>query len=218
MAMKKKFLGLALAGAMTLSASSVYATGTTEGTQTINAEQNAEITVTGTVQNKEGKDPERIEVVLPSKLSFTVDKDNRFLAPTNGIEIDNSKSNVAIDVSVANFTGSTSLSDGLGKGIEVVPEDTFGNGASHYRNEIKLELSKIGSTTEKVDLAKVSSNTAEKNKLGTIGVGSKGTVFLTGACGTKEVAEDNKETQQNVDKDGAQAEFKLVFGISKYTN
>ena len=80
MAMKKKFLGLALATMVAIPATSVYATGTTgttQDTQKIESEANSEnvtVPVTGTVTNKQGEAPQKIEVELPSKMAFIVDE------------------------------------------------------------------------------------------------------------------------------------------------
>ena len=82
MAMKKKFLGLAMAAAIALPATSAYAApvvieDATKGTKTlqmdINETSDVTVPVTGSVTDKNGNLPQRIEVVLPSKMAFTVD-------------------------------------------------------------------------------------------------------------------------------------------------
>lgn len=214
MAMKKKFLGLALATMVALPATGVYAAGTTQDTQTIESENNnVQVAVTGSVTTKTGQKPEKIEVVLPSKLAFTVNANGDFAAAD--FDIVNNSTNVDIDVAVADFTGGRNLTDGSGEGIQVLPKSGLTTPSEHYRNEITLSLSKIGST-DKVDLGNYKNLDSEAKKLGTIDSGKTATLRLDGTAGTKTVDSGaHKEAGTDVDSKGAQDKFNLVFSIAK---
>lgn len=210
MAMKKKFLGLAMAAAVALPASSAYAAGTT-GTQTINSDNsNVQVEVTGEVLNKDGQKPQKMEVVLPSKMAFTVDATGDLQGTQ--FEIANNSTNVDINVSVAEFTGGRTLTNGSGEGIEVVDEDRFSDGTGFYRNQVKLSLGKVGSN-DPLDLGTLrkSPSTVER-KVATIDSGQKATLELKGKAGSESVSSKNAT---DVDTKGATDDFKLVFSISK---
>lgn len=212
MAMKKKFLGLALATMVALPATTAYAAGTTQDTQTIVSESNnVQVAVTGSVTTKKGQKPEKVEVVLPSKLAFTVNQDGDFDAAD--FDIVNNSTNVDIDVAVSNFSGGRTLTDGSGDGIQVLSKEEFDNQGNTelYRNQIRLSLSKIGST-DTVDLGNYKSLTAVQKKLGTINSGQTAKLTLDGAAGRKDVASPNGT---DVDSKGAQEQFNLVFSIAK---
>lgn len=215
MAMKKKFLGLALATMVAMPATGVYAAGTTQDTQTIeNENNNVQVAVTGSVTTKTGQKPEKIEVVLPSKLAFTVNEAGVFTGAN--FDIVNNSTNVDIDVAVADFTGGRNLTDGSGEGIKVLPKSALTTLGDHYRNEITLSLSKIGSTN-KVDLGDYKNLDTEGKKLGTIASGQTATLKLDGTAGTKTVDSGaHKDAGTDVDSKGAQDKFNLVFSIAKH--
>lgn len=217
MAMKKKFLGLAMAAMVAIPATGVYAANVnTDGSQIIKSDtQDVQVDVEGSVLTSTGQKPEKIEVELPSKLLFTVDGTGNFNGAT--FDINNKNSTVGIAISVNKFTGSSQIVNGSNSGIEVVSKDKLsdeGKREQHYRNQISLELTKIASkTNETVDLADLSDN-----QLGTIKAGETAEVRLKGVAGKKDVeTEHKKETTgiEDVDTNGAQANFELVFGISK---
>lgn len=212
MAMKKKFLGLALATMVALPATTAYAAGTTQDTQTIeNESNNVQVAVTGSVTTKTGQKPEKIEVVLPSKLAFTVNETGGFDAAD--FDIVNNSTNVDINVAVANFTGGRTLTNGSGEGIEVRPAADLGTPANFYRNQISLSLSKIGGGT--VDLGNYKQLTADEKKIGTIASGHTATLTLNGIAGTKDVEAQHQTAKTDVDSKGAQEKFNLVFSIAK---
>ena len=216
MAMKKKFLGLALATMVAMPATGVYAAGTTQDTQTIESENNnVQVAVTGSVTTKTGQKPEKVEVVLPSKLAFTVNENGDFAAAD--FDIVNNSTNVDIDVAVSNFSGGRTLTNGSGDGIQVLPKGDFDTKKGNdelYRNQIKLSLSKIGST-ETVDLGNYKNLTADEKKIGTIASGHTATLTLDGAAGTKDVESQHQTAKTDVDSKGAQEKFNLVFSIAK---
>lgn len=212
MAMKKKFLGLALATMVAMPATGVYAAGTTQDTQTIESENNnVQVQVTGSVTTKTGQKPEKIEVVLPSKLAFTVNENSGFDAAN--FDIVNNSTNVDINVAVANFSGGRTLTNGSGEGIEVRPAADLASPENFYRNQISLSLSKIGGGT--VDLGNYKQLNTEQKKIGTIASGQTARLTLDGTAGTKPVEGSNQTAGTDVDSKGAQEQFNLVFSIAK---
>lgn len=222
MAMKKKFLGLAMAAAIALPATSAYAApvvieDATKGTKTlqmdINETSDVTVPVTGSVTDKKGNLPQRIEVVLPSKMAFTVAENGDLIETTYDIE--NKSRNVDIKLSVDSFTGGSAVgANGAGNGIEVLDGTKFTNQGQDqlYRNQIKLSLSKIG--TGEIDLGNCKNLDASDRELGTLPGGQIVKLKLSGAAGTKNV-EDQHKNGNDVDSKGAQDNFNLVFSIKK---
>lgn len=206
MAMKKKFLGLALAAAVALPATGVYAD-TIGGTQ--NQTLNHNVTVTGTVSNKKGIAPEgKIEVELPTAMTFRVDQDGTFEGSDFRVE---NKSKVGIDVFVDEFrTNSGNIK--VKKKTELV-----GNESTLDRSNVYLELSgNDGGQTTTVDLAKVSElqNENERKILNVSGANT-GLIQLKGGAGTKEADGSSSSDPQGIDKDGASGDFTLIYKIKK---
>nr|WP_288525506.1 hypothetical protein [uncultured Romboutsia sp.] len=134
MAMKKKFLGLALAAAVALPATSVYAAGENNiinGVDTQTYTQN--VTVTGEVKSNQGTVAEgRLEVVLPTSLAFSVDQKGNF---TNVDYSVTNNSPCAITVGVQQFTETnTSSTDGI------ILKNKDENMTSLDRNNVKMAL------------------------------------------------------------------------------
>ena len=98
MAMKKKFLGLALAAAVALPATGVYADTINIGE---NESRNHQVTVNGSVLGKDGSVPAgRIEVELPTAMQFTVHEDGQL----TGVEYTvNNSGSVPVQVLVSSF-------------------------------------------------------------------------------------------------------------------
>lgn len=218
MAMKKKFLGLAMAAAIAIPATSVYATGTTgttQDTQTIESEANSKdvtVPVTGTVTNKQGEAPQKIEVELPSKMAFAVDEAGH-VAETNYTIRNNSK-NVDINLSIGSFTGGLTSTDGSGDGIQIIPGTALESETNnHYRNQVSLTLS---NGAKEVDLA----NYKTKSDLGKIEAGRNTVLKLKGKAGTKPSNSNDQVIPgaTDVDSKGASDEFELVFSITKAPN
>lgn len=225
MAMKKKFLGLALATAVAIPAilpNAAYATGTADATQdkqTITSENNnVNVDVVGEVATKTGQRPEKIEVVLPSKLGFTVNE-NGVLSGAD-CKIENNSTNVDIDIAVDSFTGGRTIQNGSGEGIQVLNSTDFdsrvgtsSDNSQLYRNQIKLSLSKIDGT--ELDLGNCKNIPSAQRKIGTLRSGEKTTLRLDGAAGKKAVESEHQTAKTDVDTKGAREEFKLIFSISK---
>lgn len=217
MAMKKKFLGIAMAAAIAIPATSVYATGTTgttQDTQTIESEANSKdvtVPVTGTVTNKKGEAPQKIEVELPSKMAFIVDADGNVAETT--YKISNKSQNVDLELSVGAFTGGLTSTDGTGNGIQLVPQSKMSDRSDLYRNQVSLVLSNTDASGKKeVDLGNYRTLDADHKKLGQIGAGQNTLLKLTGQGGEKEATSSDKS---DVDSKGAEQKFDLVFSITK---
>ncbi len=208
MAMKKKFLGLALAAAVALPATGVYAD-TIGGTQ--NQTLNHNVTVTGTVSNKKGIAPEgKIEVELPTAMTFRVDQDGNFQGSDFSVE---NKSKVGIDVFVDEFrTNSGNIT--VKKKTELE-----GQKGTLDRSNVYLELSgKDGIKTPTVDLAKVSELQETERKILNVSGGSTGLIQLKGGAGTASVAGSTPESPTGIDETGASGDFTLIYKIKKDSN
>lgn len=228
MAMKKKFLGLALAAAVALPATGVYAydvNPSTDGKKQLlemDKDETGEVTIpiNGKVENKQGQVSGRIEVELPSKMAFVVQPDGTL--PSTKYTIKNNSSDVNIQLAVSSFKGGKAITDGSTGGIQLLPKNNF-NGANandKYRNQISLELSKIDASEPAIDLGDFANATPDERKLGRIDAQDTADIWLRGTAGTKDSAkldesslEADKKT--DVDSKGAQENFELVFSISK---
>lgn len=205
MAMKKKFLGLALAAAVALPATGVYAD-TIGGTQ--NQTLNHNVTVTGTVSNKKGIAPEgKIEVELPTAMTFRVDQDGNFQGSDFSVE---NKSKVGIDVFVDEFrTNSGNIT--VKKKTELE-----GQKGTLDRSNVYLELSgNDGGQTKTVDLAKVSETSEDERKILNVSGGNTGLIQLKGGAGTASATGSSNESPAGIDKDGASGDFTLIYKIKK---
>lgn len=213
MAMKKKFLGLALAAAVALPATSVYAANDTQSIEMgKNETKNVTVPVSGSIRNKQGAAPEgRIEVELPTKMAFTVDEDGNL--PSTTYTVQNKSQDVNIDLSVASFSGG---SDSAGKstGIKLHAEgQVSGDRNNKYRNEIELKLTNSKDNTE-IDLGDFNTSGGNGTKLATINAGETKSIVLSGVAGTK-ISNGVSGDGTDVDSKGANEEFNLVFSIKK---
>ncbi len=215
MAMKKKFLGLALATMVAMPATSAYAAGsttTTQNSQTItstnasDSEVSADVDVNGEVltqANESGK----IQVEIPTAMTFAVKADSKIEGPR--YEINNLGAD-SIDVYVSSFTES----DGnmtIHTENEISSDSTGGGTATLNRSHVSLILNgNSKGVVKKVDLGKVAkgqlSSETEK-QVATITSKTKQTITLTGTAGTKEDTE--------LDKSGTSGNFNLSFKIKK---
>jgi hypothetical protein len=222
MAMKKKFLGLALAAAVALPATSVYAAPNVtevDDKKVLNMEAtdtgNVTVPVTGTVKKSDGSLPEgKIEVELPTAMAFIVDQ-NGGVTETE-YTISNNSKNVDIKLSVDSFTGGFSGSDGSGDGIKIMTEDalTEDNKNQHYRNQVSLTLTKTNGV-DTLDLGNVNKLTETEKVLGKIDAGTHTKLKLKGRAGSKASTGASLPAGTDVDTKGAQQEFSLVFSIKK---
>lgn len=213
--MKKKMLTTAMALAMLAPTMTSFAStdNLVGGNQRHEADENNSINTTmgvgGTVRNAENQAPEgRIEVVLPTSISFVVNPDGgRSVQTPTAIQVTNNSSKANIVVSVANFTDSN---PGEGNGIEVKPYQDIENGLEdHSRAQVGLKLSgTYGGKPAEVDLG--DSNLAtNKTKILNVNAGSVGTLSLQGIAGT------NTEEHVELEASGTSDQFTITFEIKK---
>lgn len=199
MAMKKKFLGLALAAAVALPATSAYANTTTiTGNDTETLTQ--DVTVSGTVRKSTGEAPAgRLEVELPTTMAFTVDEEGNFNGANYKVT---NRSAVGIRLSVAEFRATDSNG-----GITLNAVAGF-NPAEKDRANIAMSLDgNVGGNATSVDLSQVTAGT-EQNVLD-VKAKDAGILRLSGKAGT------DKNSNQEVENNGAKEDFTLVFKIRK---
>lgn len=136
MAMKKKFLGLAMAAMVAMPATSVYAwTANGEILTGNNTDiMNQEVTVTGEVKSSEGTVAEgRLEVILPTSLAFSVDQEGNFTNVNYSVR-NNSK--CPITVGVQQFSETNKKED---EGI-VLKDESTNNMSDLPRNNVQMAL------------------------------------------------------------------------------
>lgn len=209
MAMKKKFLGLALAAAVALPATGVYANGTTSNGATHNLIQSESpqdqsvattIPVNGEVLNSENKSG-KIQVEIPTAMAFAVKSDSKIEGTQ--YEVRNLGAD-SIDISVASFTKSTGNID-IHTETEI-SDDT--EGSKYTRKDVSLILNGSASGVNKsVDLGKINKGQMDDNQVATIPANSNQTITLTGTAGRK--------SDKNLDDSGTDGSFNLSFRISK---
>ena len=217
MAMKKKFLGLALATMVALPATTAYAANDTQSIEMgKNETQNVNVPVSGSIRNKQGSAPEgRIEVELPTKMAFTVDQDGNL--PSTTYTIQNRSQRESIDVSVASFSGGSTATEGGSDGIKLHQSGTVtGHRDEKYRNEIELKLTNAKDSSKSVDLGNFKNLSNESEKLlATVTSGETNSIVLSGVAGTKDSSQVGSNST-DVDSKGANEEFNLVFSIKKH--
>lgn len=195
MSMKKKFLALALAGAVAMP---VVANATNTKVESTDASKdlNTDVTIEGTVLNDTGLAPQgKIQVELPSTMAFSVDKAGKFTTATN-YKITNQSSTEGIDVYVTGF--SEQIIDG---GIKIDDYDTISNALnSTSRSTVGLKLTGDAGKT-----AKLKTNMSETQIFDNIAAGQFGNMTLEGIAGTKVNSAPN----------GASENFTVNFKISK---
>lgn len=195
--MKKKLLSLLMAGAVVAGTTMpAYAqTYQANDSQTINAS----VTVTGMVDNAQGIAPSgKIQVEVPTALSFTVDNQGRLTAGNFTIS---NKSQSSIDVKVGSFQ-ETKLAGSTDPGITL--HDNITNFKTLDRSNVVLVL-RHGSTDV------ILQHGMSETPLVTIAGGKSENVQVLGTAGTATAG-----TNQDVDKAGASETFDLVFKISKH--
>ena len=217
MAMKKKFLGLAMAAMVALPATSVYAANDTQSVEMgKNDTQNVTVPISGTIRNHQGQAPEgRIEVELPTKMAFTVDQDGNL--PSTTYTIQNRSQDVSIDVSVASFSGGSTATAGGSDGIKLHQSGTVtGHREDKYRNEIELKLTNAKDSSKNIDLGNFKSLNESQRLLATVASGETNSIVLSGVAGTKD-SNGVGSASTDVDSKGANEEFNLVFSIKKHS-
>lgn len=203
MTMKKRFLGLALAAAVALPATTAYAAGSATITGKDDTPLSHTIAVTGAVSTNEGIAPEgTLTVELPTAMSFMVDKRGEL---TGGNYTVTNQSAVGIKVSVSDFK--------VSKGNITVNEAATFNPTAKDRSNVTLSLDgRTNGISKSVDLHSFLGETsASEVDILDVSAKNSGTLNLTGEAGTK--PSDDQAT--GVDAKGATGEFSLVFKIKK---
>ena len=198
MAMKKKFLGLAMAAMVALPAAA-YADTTVQWDE--GGTKNVEVTVSGSVKSSTGIAPQgKLEVELPVSMDFSVDQNGTFVGTSYKVT-NRSKSDVVL--SVANFTETNKQG-----GITVLPTSQASNIDTMGRENVIMAL--VGDNSKHVDLGDFS-NQKGNEILRVKGNNGVGTIELTGVAGKNEINSAN-----GVDNTTGVAEtFNLVFQIKK---
>lgn len=211
MAMKKKFLGLALAAMVAMPATSVYAFNANgdilTGNDTETMTQN--VTVTGTVKSSDGTVAAgRLEVVLPTSLAFSVDQNGNFTDV--GYSVTNN-SPCAITVGVQQFSETNASSD---EGIVLQPTTTLSTEMDKLsRNNVQMAL--VGDNGDSGRKRYVDLGAESTKSLATaqpiLDVPSKQTkmIQLLGAAGK------NKDLDSDKVKKGTTEKFTVVFEVKK---
>lgn len=210
MAMKKKFLGLALAAAVALPATSVYAAGENNiinGVDTQTYTQN--VTVTGEVKSNQGTVAAgRLEVLLPTSLAFSVDQEGNFTDV--GYSVTNN-SPCAITVGVQQFSETNASSD---EGIVLQPTTMSSTEMDKLsRNNVQMAL--VGDNGDSGRKRYVDLGAESTKSLATaqpiLDVPSKQTkmIQLLGAAGK------NKDLDSDKVKKGTTEKFTVVFEVKK---
>ena len=195
--LRKKLLSLGLAGAMVASTgvTAFAASNTVQGNDTETL--NSNVVISGSVRNSDGTAPQgKLEVELPTRMSFAVDEAGNFTGGTYEIK---NKSAVGINVSVSQFDETNKNG-----GIKLVPMGT-GDAELHAKDRSNVKLYLQGDNP--VDLA---ASVDANQVLSSIDASSSKSIHLRGDAGKAE-----EETENTVDRDGANEEFNLVFQIKK---
>lgn len=200
MAMKKKFLGLAMAAMVALPAAAYADTVQWNEGDT----KDVEVTVSGSVKSNTGIAPQgKLEVELPVSMDFSVDKNGTFNGTSYNVT-NRSQHNVA--VSVADFTETNKQG-----GIKLLKTNELSTlNASGKRNEVIMAL--VGDNNEHVDLGAFDKAVDSQKELLVVPKNNGvGTLQLEGIAGTQPI-----DSNGNVnDTTGVAETFKLVFQIKK---
>ena len=199
MAMKKKFLGLAMAAMVALPAAAYADTFQWNEGET----KDVEVTVSGSVKSNTGIAPQgKLEVELPVSMDFSVDKNGTFTGTSYNVT-NRSQSKVA--VSVANFTEQNTQG-----GITILPTSEKANIDSKGRDNVIMAL--IGDNNQYIDLGNFNKATDSAKELLVVDENNGvGTIQLNGVAGKAAIT-----TNGNVsDTTGVAETFKLVFQIKK---
>lgn len=210
MAMKKKFLGLAMAAMVAMPASSAYAWtasadgDTLTGNNTETMTQN--VTVTGDIKSSQGTVAQgRLEVILPTTMAFSIDQSGNF---TNVNYKVTNNSPEAISVGVQQFRKTKTTG-----GMILKNKDTSDSDMDNLtRDNVQMALvgDNNGGTTRYVDLGDSATQNLQTTKP-LIDVESKqtGIIQLLGKAGKNTTSEP--ATLQN----GITEQFTIVFEVKK---
>ena len=200
MAMKKKFLGLAMAAMVALPAAAYADTAQWNEGET----KDVNVTVSGSVKSNTGIAPQgKLEVELPVSMEFSVDKNGTFKGTSYNVT---NRSQHDVAVSVADFKETNTQG-----GIKLLGTSKLSDlNSTGKRNEVIMAL--VGDGNVHVDLGAFNKTTDSQKKLLVVPKNNGvGTIRLEGIAGTREM-----DTVDNVSNDTGVAEkFELVFQIKK---
>lgn len=208
MAMKKKFLGLAMAAMVALPATSVYAWDKNGDTLSGNESDvmTQDVTVTGEVKSNQGTVAAgRLEVVLPTSMAFSIDQKGNF---TNVDYKVTNNSPTAISVGIQQFR--ETIANG---GITLKDENATSDMATLPRNNVQMALvgDNGGSGSKRyVDLgASATQNLTSTQPLIDVESKQTGIIQLLGNAG-KDTSSESPELQK-----GMTEKFTVVFEVKK---
>lgn len=210
MAMKKRFLGLAMAAMVAMPASSAYAWtasadgDTLTGNNTETMTQN--VTVTGDIKSSQGTVSQgRLEVILPTTMAFSIDQSGNF---TNVNYKVTNNSPEAISVGVQQFrktktTGGMTLHDEHESSMSTLGRD-------HVQMALVGDDGGLGSSKRYVDLgASATQNLTSTKPLIDVEPKQTGIIQLLGDAG-KNIADESADLQK-----GKTEQFTIVFEVKK---
>lgn len=206
MAMKKRFLGLAMAAMVAMPASSAYAWtangDTLTGNNTETMTQN--VTVTGDIKSSQGTVSQgRLEVILPTTMAFSIDQSGNF---TNVDYSVTNNSPEAISVGVQQFR-KTKATGGM-----TLHDEHESSMATLGRDHVQMALvgDNSGGSKRYVDLGDPATQNLQATKP-LINVESKqtGIIQLLGNAG-KNTSSESAELQKGITE-----QFTIVFEVKK---
>lgn len=210
MSMKKKFLALALAGMVAMpvvaNATVSYETKEANSTQTINSD----LQISGSVRNAQGQAPAgKLQVELPTAMSFTVDQDGNFSA-ANTFTITN-KGTDAIDVKVAQFSETKK-----NEGITVKARSGFDT-SLNARSDVSIVLR---NGNKSVDLGQAIPTGSPVELVTGLTGNDSVSIAIDGIAGKNKTADstkvDTSTTQATLGQAGTSEDFTLRFLVSKH--
>lgn len=208
MAMKKKFLGLAMAAMVAMPATSVYAwTANGEILTGNNTDiMNQEVTVTGEVKSSEGTVAEgRLEVILPTSLAFSVDQEGNFTNVNYSVR-NNSK--CPITVGVQQFS-ETNKKEDEGIVLKATNEDMSTLARNNVQMALVGDLDSSGSKRY-VDLGDASTQSlTQPTEILDVPSNQTKVIQLLGNAGKNKTL--NSDKLQN----GTTETFTVVFAVKK---
>lgn len=214
MSMKKKFLALALAGMVSMPVVANATNVNYETKEDFNTNPiNSDLVINGSVRNAQGQAPAgKLQVELPTALSFTVDQEGNFSSAGN-FTITN-KGTDAIDVKVAQFNESKP-----NQGIELKARSGFNSSAiaSAKRSEVSIVLR----GDAEVDLGETITAGSPKPLVTNLqGGNTSRTITIDGLAGrdkTKDSEQvDSKTTNATLGAAGTSEDFTLRFLVTKH--
>lgn len=208
MAMKKRFLGLAMAAMVAMPASSAYAWTANEDTLTGNNTETMtqNVTVTGDIKSSQGTVSQgRLEVILPTTMAFSIDQSGNF-TDVNYKVTNNSPEVISVGVQQFRKTKATG-------GMTLHDEHETTSMATLGRDHVQMALvgdNGGGDTTRYVDLgASATQNLTSTQPLINVESKQTGIIQLLGNAG-KNTSNESPELQKGITE-----QFTIVFEVKK---